>query len=217
MTRWDEGLDRSNPYEMLSPQGDLCLISDRVLPPPAAPLRPVPGGSPDFKIERAVFHGRLQPPPMDPESKQRFRRVQRSDMAAINIDFTLRSAQPLSAATAGGPVIDSAPARSAMHIGYIQVFMALKGRHHEIKPDQPDERLDTPMAPPIVAWRQTRRLVAPLSFRAERPQSWLLRASTPLQIEGDARLGHYNVWVRLTRSRNDDQTPWTRVDDVILQ
>lgn len=215
MTKWDEQLDRKSPYEILSPEGDLCLLSDRILPPPATPLKAMPAGTPDYKVVKAAFHGPLQAHSLEFENKQRYRRVQRSDMAALYVDFALRSAQPLSAAAAGGMTIDKG--RAAMHIGFVEVYMALNGRHREITPTQADEQIETPMSPPIVGWRQSRRLVVPLSYSAKRPQSTLLQAAAPLQIEADAQLGRYNVWVRLVRSRDDKVTAWTRVEDVILK
>jgi hypothetical protein len=65
----------------------------------------------------------------------------------------------------------------------------------------------TGSGPSLVVWKQTRRLIVPLSARL----STRLRAEVPLQMETEAPPARYDVWLRLVRSSNDKNTPWRRV------
>jgi hypothetical protein len=191
----------------------LCLATHNLLPPPAQVLGAAPR-QPDFTIGRAAFHARAaRVAQVDGDLPV----LKRSDNAGFEVDFTLARAQPLTAAEAGGPTVDRRQHPGAVQVGYIEVFMAAAGRIKNLQPAKGDIRENVGGVPPLIAWRQRRRLVVPslLPLHAN-GYTTRLRAAVPLLMEPDARLGRTNVWVRIVTSEHDSTRPWQRIGDVIL-
>lgn len=224
---WNDLVDRHFPYVLLTPSGNLCLASHRVLPPPAFSigsknLRPADnsqksqddGGS----IVQAWFPARQVTPPTPflTQVVGKAPELKRENMYAFTLDFRTPWTTPLSPKIAGAPTIDNTSSPRAMHIGWLEVFLspATPGKEgHFARPPLPAQdtiRKRETSTPPVMAWKQTRRLIVPQGVRA----GTLLRMVVPLQMNTDAPAARYNVWLRLTRAPRDTQTPWHQWNDI---
>jgi hypothetical protein len=205
LTEWDNKIEQRFPYVMLTDDGGLCLASDRLLPPPAAFLTAAPKND-SIKtrppLAQASFRG-------EPGARG-VAVVKRSELAAFDVVFRLSDTTPLTTLDTGGVTV--APKEQAAHVGYIEVLMAREGLVKRPSPTQPAIRKPVPGVPPVVAWRQQRRLIVPLGST----KGQLLRAGVPLQMHSEAQIGLHDVWVRIVRHSKDTRMPWQKIASVQL-
>jgi Protein of unknown function (DUF2723) len=221
LSQWDAAVDRRFPYVMLASSGNLCLASRRVLPPPAMPTA-MPAANiivPHHGDANGLIRARFLRRDFDDGTDQRADghsagqvKLKREDLAPFEVVFKTPFSTPLPASSTA-PTVDEGSRPPAMHVGWIEVLVAQDGHFQSAPPPaQGNVHLQAPGSPPLIVWKQARRLIVPRHIE----HGATLRAVVPLQMESDARLGAYHVWTRLTRSTSDAITPWRKVEDVQL-
>ena len=205
LSSWDAPTDARHPLQMATPAGNLLLVTDRKLPPPAqrvaAPTSiettPGPNG-----LERARF--RRVPLWQNGESADS-PNISIGSLAAFDVDFY-------------APKIEKtriALPRSQDYVsGQIEVLIAPVGRFGKRAP-APDQNAKAAAGfniDRVLLTRQTRRLVLPARTQA----GALYRASVPILLNADSVVGRYQIWTRLVENASDKTTPWTRSDEVFL-
>ncbi len=188
LAQWDEATDARFPLVMLTPSGNLCVASNRALPPPATPLRerienPTsgPNGLLRARIRRAaLWRGTDDVPALSPAS-----------LAAFEVDFRLPNAQKPR---------------------FIEVLIAQRGLWDSIPPSTQQSVVEgAGDTAKVLVSRQKRRLIVPVGA-----SEGIWRAAVPLQIEANSPLGPYEIWTRLVASPDDVRTGWTLSDRVLL-
>jgi hypothetical protein len=188
LAQWDERTDARFPLVMLTPSGNLCLASDRALPPAAQPLKqkigsPTPGanGLLQAKFRRAaLWSSSGGKPAFSPSS-----------LAAFEVDFRV-----------------SPQLRGAL----IEVLLAKSEALGKPAPNQQSVLTGSAQNGAFLVSRQKRRLVLPPDAKAGQ----VLRAAVPLQIESASPTGEYKVWTRLVTSPHDSKIAWTLTDEIRL-
>jgi hypothetical protein len=207
LSGWDMRTDLRFPYVLLNQSGTLCLASTRKLPASATPL---PQNREVEDTASNIIGARFRAA-QETSSERGIIGLKRENMAAFEVDFRLPWNSPLNAREPGAPTVDETAKPPISHVGYIQVLMSpadAKSPGHLTAPlPSQDDVRKTGSGPSLVVWKQTRRLIVPLSARL----STRLRAEVPLQMETEAPPARYDVWLRLVRSSNDKNTPWRRV------
>ncbi|MDQ3813526.1 MAG: DUF2723 domain-containing protein, partial [Armatimonadota bacterium] len=233
ISQWDAGVDQRYPYVMLTESGNLCLASHRRLPPPAQPSDSqfpdeprYAGGLKHARFRRTTLNrddlSHLDVDDLNSlNTAERHALLQtglvalkREELAAFEVDFATRFGRRQSAPFQ----IDSTT--NTVHIGWIEVLIARRGQlpgrpaprqgDYEIPPEKLSPLAKT--MPPLVIFKQTRRLIVPLEKKSRTPRPGTLRAAVPLQMHPDAPLALYDVWTRLTTTPHDATTPWQRTD-----
>lgn len=201
LSEFDAGTDARFPLLPATEKGDLLLASDRELPPPA---RPLAGRLPATRSDGA----RSEVLKVGWNSARREKgvpAVKRSDAASLNVVFrpSRLMLHPLS----------TSRREASFTAGWIQVLLASEGKVTDPPPGQGAVRSDSPAAPPLIAWREERRLVLPLAdavsgaaANAVPPRPY--QATISVNMDKDARLGRQQLWTRIVRERDDTVTPW---------
>jgi hypothetical protein len=189
VSMFDEATDARFPLVPASATGDLWLASDRQLPLPAQ--------------KSTVVFDRTSPVVWRAARRTNdVPRLKRSDMAACEVVFQApRNRTPL-ARSAG---------ENTVHCGWIELLVAKEGMMQNPSPSQRSESKKSAGASPLVVWRVSRRLILPSAA-----QDGVYRATIPVTLEKDARLGVHSVWMRIVRDRNDARTLWQRAGKIEL-
>ncbi len=219
---WYESVDARFPYEMLTEDGNLCLASDRILPPAAQIITQTPDNKPiqaayfrRTAINRRTRSSDLPRAGNDSLPARDIAVLKRDDLAAFEVELNNPQWPQLQLAT---PTFDAQ--QGAIHVGFIEVLCVQRGKL-DGPPTPTVERIYgsadevtqlNPLGKPLQGWKQTRRLIVPQNA----PGNATLRAAVPLQVEELAPTATYEVWVRLVRSRDDQSTLWTLCDAVQL-
>jgi hypothetical protein len=189
LSMFDEATDARFPLVPASDNGDLWFASDRQLPLPAQRSTV----EIDRTLSLAWRAARL---------KNDVPQLKRSDMAAC--DVVLRAPRNWA------PLVESKKENTA-HYGWIELLVAQEGGLKNPSPLQQSESKKSAGASPLVVWRVSRRLILP---RAAKEGTY--RATIPVTLEKDARLGKHTVWVRIVRERSDARTTWERAGTIEL-
>ena len=202
---WDAATDARHPLEMVTPSGNLLLVTDRKLPSPAyiAPATDAlkvtrgPNG-----LERARFRRMAL---WENGESENLPNISICSLAVFDVDFRAPKA----------PVI--APKTDYVN-GQIEVLMAPAGTFDKAgkagapAPDEKPRSPDNSNTDRVVVTRQIRRLVLPANAR----EAQLYRASLPITMDAESVPGVYQVWTRLVRDDSDKTTPWTLSDQAFL-
>ncbi|HEX8834370.1 MAG TPA: hypothetical protein VF719_09215, partial [Abditibacteriaceae bacterium] len=200
--QWDQSTDHRFPLTMLSPRGDLWLASRRILPEPAAIL---PRKSTTEKQRTTEKSGFIRAAVLGRRpSASGTVSAKRSDLLALDVDLQLENASGLTPGETGAPVIDAV--NKTAHVGYIQILLVKPGSLKTPPPSQGQLQKSGGVSAPLLVSKQTRRLVIPQNAK----RGDLLRMRVPLQLEHEASLGLHQMWIRITRTRDDRQTSWRR-------
>ena len=221
MSYYDDVIDAKFPLvplnEVNAPRGLVWRASRRQLPMAARPIANIEYSMSDVNKDANKIKARF--PAI--ATKNGIAHLKREDMTRLQLDFQA----PWTNAIANSP-LESADSPPSIHIGYAQILIAPRDFFKtsldkkplptqktvfRAAPDGQEKSAESLLRRPLSpqASVQTLRLVVPRNTSREQT----LRATLPLQIAVDS-LGNFDLWIRLTRARDDSETAWQRIGEI---